>query len=167
MFSLPEISVVCGDSSVQQARQTQCSLNIVDGVNNPVSPENITWWDSPDPGLSIQLSNSNRTATLTGLSSGACTVHASAYGAGFLGPVGKRYSSDNIIVTAASPAIPESYIEQLANNGKLVIPVGSRWSQSLLVVQKKDNKVISRDLGGCVFVPLLGKDGWKENGNNQ
>jgi len=74
---------------------------------------------------------------------------------------------DRIIVSAAAPAVPGSCIEQLANNGRLVIPVGSMSSQSLLIIEKKGNKIISRDLGGCVFVPLLGKEGWKKNGNDR
>lgn len=69
---------------------------------------------------------------------------------------------DAIIVTAAAPSIPHDLIEQLTTGGRLVIPVGSRWEQELLKITKgkHDNKV--ENLGGCRFVPLIGKDAWKE-----
>lgn len=64
---------------------------------------------------------------------------------------------DKIIVTAAASDIPETLFEQLAENGKLIIPVGARFSQELLVVEKvKGQKKITYK-GGCVFVPLIGK----------
>lgn len=71
---------------------------------------------------------------------------------------------DRIIVTAAAPEIPKPLIDQLANNGILVIPKGDKFFQSLLVVTKKNGELITKDMGGCVFVPLIGKYGWKENG---
>jgi len=69
---------------------------------------------------------------------------------------------DGIIVTAAAPSIPDAYITQLAENGRLVIPVGTMYSQTLTVIEKIGGKFVSRDLGGCVFVPLVGKNGWSE-----
>ena len=69
---------------------------------------------------------------------------------------------DGIIVTAASPSVPESYLDQLADGGKLVIPVGGRISQSLSVLEKKENKILTHEVCGCVFVPLVGEKGWKE-----
>ena len=85
-------------------------------------------------------------------------IHATA---GTLGwPDGAPY--DAIIVTAGAPCVPDALLEQLALGGRLVIPVGSRWEQDLLKVtrRKKGNKVES--LGGCRFVPLVGKDAWEE-----
>jgi len=67
-----------------------------------------------------------------------------------------------IIVTAASPSINNTLVEQLAVDGRLVIPVGSRWEQELmkLIKSKTGNRV--EKLGGCRFVPLIGKDAWDE-----
>ncbi len=65
-----------------------------------------------------------------------------------------------IMVTAASPDIPQVLIEQLAEEGKLVIPVGSSFSQTLIVVSKKKGKIDKKEVCGCVFVPLIGKYGW-------
>ncbi|MEW6096625.1 MAG: protein-L-isoaspartate(D-aspartate) O-methyltransferase [bacterium] len=70
---------------------------------------------------------------------------------------------DRIIVTAAAPEIPKSLTDQLTDNGILVIPKGDKFFQSLLIVTKKDSKLLTKDVGGCVFVPLIGKCGWKNN----
>ncbi|UCD55418.1 MAG: protein-L-isoaspartate(D-aspartate) O-methyltransferase [Candidatus Omnitrophota bacterium] len=69
---------------------------------------------------------------------------------------------DGIIVTAAAPKIPDAYTEQLNMGGKLVIPMGTMFSQILTVAEKKTDGIQTRDMCGCVFVPLVGKDGWKE-----
>jgi protein-L-isoaspartate(D-aspartate) O-methyltransferase len=69
---------------------------------------------------------------------------------------------DGIIVTAGSPHIPEILLEQLVYGGKLVIPVGSYEIQQLYQVTKSPEGNIIRDLGGCRFVPLIGKDAWIE-----
>jgi protein-L-isoaspartate(D-aspartate) O-methyltransferase len=67
---------------------------------------------------------------------------------------------DAIIVTAASPKIPQPLKEQLQEGGRLVIPVGSRGFQELKRVTRKDGTYLTEDLGGCVFVPLIGEEGW-------
>ncbi len=68
---------------------------------------------------------------------------------------------DKIIVTAASPSIPEELIGQLRSNGRLLIPVGSRWSQELLGIDAgEDGNYTENRFGGCVFVPLIGEQGW-------
>lgn len=69
---------------------------------------------------------------------------------------------DRIIVTAAAPEIPSVLLEQLDENGILVIPIGSLYSQDLRVVEKKKGKIYTKSEGGCVFVPLIGKYGWQE-----
>jgi protein-L-isoaspartate(D-aspartate) O-methyltransferase len=69
---------------------------------------------------------------------------------------------DCIIVTAASPKIPEVYIDQLKINGRLVIPVGSRFSQILYQVKKTSSGIHTSSSTPCVFVPLIGKHGWSE-----
>ncbi len=70
---------------------------------------------------------------------------------------------DAIIVTAGSPGVPPPLVEQLAEGGKLVIPAGGGYSQRLLVLERRGEKIIQRDEGGCVFVPLIGEYGWKQN----
>jgi protein-L-isoaspartate(D-aspartate) O-methyltransferase len=67
---------------------------------------------------------------------------------------------DGIIVTAGSPSVPEALIEQLAENGKLVIPVGDRFSQILQIMTKQDNRIETKTSCHCVFVKLIGKNGW-------
>ena len=67
---------------------------------------------------------------------------------------------DRIIVTAASPRINDEWIKQLKNNGILIAPVGNLWSQKMLRVTKKNNKIFIEDLGGFLFVPLRGEKGF-------
>lgn len=69
---------------------------------------------------------------------------------------------DRIIVTASAPQIPQTLINQLAPSGRLVIPVGDRFSQVLMVVKKEGDKVKVESSTPCVFVPLIGKYGWQE-----
>jgi protein-L-isoaspartate(D-aspartate) O-methyltransferase len=73
-------------------------------------------------------------------------------------PEGAPY--DAIIVSAGAPSLPQALVEQLSLNGRLVIPVGSRWQQELLKVTKlrRGNRV--ENLGGCYFVPLIGEGAW-------
>ncbi len=69
---------------------------------------------------------------------------------------------DKIMVTAAAPSIPQPLIDQLAPGGKLVIPVGDRWSQVLITLEKDRSGRIRTRMGiPCVFVPLIGEFGWK------
>jgi len=67
---------------------------------------------------------------------------------------------DGILVTAACPDIPPPLIEQLAEGGRLVLPIGDRYLQTLTLVRKRAGKIdIGRSIG-CVFVPLIGKYGF-------
>jgi len=68
---------------------------------------------------------------------------------------------DGIIVTAASPDVPEPLKAQLAEGGRLVIPVGTRDLQQLVRVTRKGTVYPQETFGGVVFVPLLGRFGWK------
>ena len=67
---------------------------------------------------------------------------------------------DRIIVTAGAPDVPPSLLEQLDDPGILVVPVGTQGMQQLRVIVKEDGAVTTRDGGGCVFVPLVGREGW-------
>ncbi len=69
---------------------------------------------------------------------------------------------DAIVVTAGAPSIPEPLIEQLAEGGRLVIPVGGGFSQTLTLVKKQEGKLTQEEICGCVFVPLIGRYGWKK-----
>jgi protein-L-isoaspartate(D-aspartate) O-methyltransferase len=69
---------------------------------------------------------------------------------------------DGIIVTAAAPEVPPPLLAQLKEGGRLVIPKGDRFTQTLLVIKKEKDRYITESLGGCVFVPLIGKYGWEE-----
>ncbi len=67
---------------------------------------------------------------------------------------------DAIIVTAAAPDVPQPLMEQLADGGRLVAPVGSRWSQVLAKVKRQGETLTKEHLTAVAFVPLVGKYGW-------
>jgi protein-L-isoaspartate(D-aspartate) O-methyltransferase len=67
---------------------------------------------------------------------------------------------DVIAIAAAAPAVPPPLIEQLAIGGRLLAPVGGRYGQTLVRMRKLgDGRVVTEDLGGCAFVPLVGEHG--------
>jgi protein-L-isoaspartate(D-aspartate) O-methyltransferase len=66
-----------------------------------------------------------------------------------------------IIVTAGAPDIPIPLIDQLADRGRLVIPVGGEYFQVLNVVKKHKGAVVRKEMYGCTFVPLVGKESWE------
>ncbi len=68
---------------------------------------------------------------------------------------------DKIIITAASPRIPLPLTEQLTEKGKLIVPLGESFSQVLTLVEKRADRLQYQQICGCVFVPLVGKYGWK------
>ncbi len=67
---------------------------------------------------------------------------------------------DAIIVTAGAPNIPPSLMAQLAPGGRMVIPVGGRDLQELVLVEKRCKGWRRRNLGACRFVPLIGQEAW-------
>ncbi len=76
----------------------------------------------------------------------------------------KEYAPyDGIIVTAAAPKAPRSLLDQLKDKGRLIIPVGPRWEQVLELWQRDGNSFSSRQMGAVAFVPLRGKEGWKDD----
>lgn len=82
------------------------------------------------------------------------------------GSLGNKHRApyDRIVVTAAAPAVPAALVEQLAEGGKLVVPVGTRAEQTLTRVTKSGGQVTEEQLLACVFVPLIGKQGWEREG---
>lgn len=69
---------------------------------------------------------------------------------------------DRIIAACAAPRVPEALVEQLADGGRLVAPVGSRLSQQLAVVDRVEGQTQTKCQDRCVFVPLIGEQGWPE-----
>jgi protein-L-isoaspartate(D-aspartate) O-methyltransferase len=83
-------------------------------------------------------------------------------GDGSLGwPSGAPYEA--ILVTAAAPAVPAPLIEQLAEGGRLVIPVGSPEQQELFRIVKRNGRTTEESLYACRFVPLRGRYGWRND----
>jgi protein-L-isoaspartate(D-aspartate) O-methyltransferase len=70
---------------------------------------------------------------------------------------------DIIIVTAAAPNVPPILLDQLAEQGRLLIPVGDLHRQNLLLQVKQAGEVRTQILDACQFVPLVGRAGWPEN----
>ncbi|MGD1975382.1 MAG: protein-L-isoaspartate(D-aspartate) O-methyltransferase [Desulfobacterales bacterium] len=69
---------------------------------------------------------------------------------------------DGIIVTAGAPQIPDVLVDQLGEGGRLVVPVGNQHTQELIKICRDDQNIRQTNLGGCRFVKLVGKHGWKE-----
>jgi protein-L-isoaspartate(D-aspartate) O-methyltransferase len=67
---------------------------------------------------------------------------------------------DAILVTAGAPEVPRPLMDQLAEGGTMIIPVGDQALQELIKVTKQNGKVQEEKLGGCRFVPLRGAHGW-------
>lgn len=69
---------------------------------------------------------------------------------------------DTVMVTAGAPSVPNPLVEQLADNGRMIIPVGDRYSQELIKVIRKGKTLKQESLGGCRFVSLIGVYGWQD-----
>jgi len=67
---------------------------------------------------------------------------------------------DAIVVTAGAPHVPAALRDQLVEGGRLVIPVGGRHQQNLVRITRREGGDRSETLGGCLFVSLVGSDGW-------
>ncbi len=71
-----------------------------------------------------------------------------------------RAPYDKIVVTAGAPVIPTALIDQLAEGGIMIIPVGDREKQMMLKVTKRNGKIVKEEFDNFAFVPLLGEQGW-------
>jgi protein-L-isoaspartate(D-aspartate) O-methyltransferase len=69
---------------------------------------------------------------------------------------------DAIMVTAGAPRVPEPLCEQLAEGGRMIIPIGDKFSQELIKIVRDKDRFRQKNLGGCRFVDLIGIHGWKE-----
>jgi protein-L-isoaspartate(D-aspartate) O-methyltransferase len=71
---------------------------------------------------------------------------------------------DVLAVSAASPSVPKALVDQMADGGRMLIPVGSKESQELVLVRKEGFAVTQEPLrAGCTFVPLLGRFAWADD----
>jgi protein-L-isoaspartate(D-aspartate) O-methyltransferase len=87
-------------------------------------------------------------------------------GDGSLGPPSRRPSDEpfeGIIVAAAVPRVPESLRRILADGGRMVLPVGSPGSQELMLITRRGGSFDEGRFGPCVFVPLVGAEGFSED----
>ncbi|MFQ5520701.1 MAG: protein-L-isoaspartate O-methyltransferase, partial [Candidatus Methylomirabilia bacterium] len=69
---------------------------------------------------------------------------------------------DRILITAAAPAVPSPLFEQLAEGGRMVLPIGDAATQTLTVVENAGGVMKTTPGVGCVFVKLVGKYGWED-----
>jgi len=67
---------------------------------------------------------------------------------------------DRIFVACGAPDVPEPLVNQLAEDGVMLVPVGGRYCQDLIKVRKKKGRIIRESRGGCIFVPLIGEYGY-------
>lgn len=106
----------------------------------------------------IQILASTAQRILSGLGSSNVTVRV---GDGTLGWP-EQAPFDAIIVAAGAPLVPQSLIHQLKESGRMLIPVGDRKRQVLHKIVKDPDGVRVVALTGCVFVPLVGNDAWRD-----
>jgi protein-L-isoaspartate(D-aspartate) O-methyltransferase len=72
---------------------------------------------------------------------------------------------DRILVTAGSPRIPVDLVARMSKNGRLVVPVGSRYEQQLIALEKGPTGLVEHNLGPVRFVPLIGEGAWQDEGD--
>jgi protein-L-isoaspartate(D-aspartate) O-methyltransferase len=69
---------------------------------------------------------------------------------------------DGILVAAAAPAVPQPLLAQLAEGGRMIIPVGDADNQELQLIEKRAGKLSTKAMEGCRFVPLVGYHAWQK-----
>lgn len=70
---------------------------------------------------------------------------------------------DAIVVTAGGPSVPAEFVNQLAEGGRIVMPVGPMHDQTMCRYTRRQGKLESEELGAYCFVPLIGADAWPED----
>ena len=76
----------------------------------------------------------------------------------------ERAPFDAVLVSAAAPEIPRSLLAQVGTGGRMVLPVGPPNAQMLIEVERRPEAVHRREVASCVFVPLIGEQGWRSEG---
>ncbi|HVH70319.1 MAG TPA: protein-L-isoaspartate(D-aspartate) O-methyltransferase [Candidatus Dormibacteraeota bacterium] len=69
---------------------------------------------------------------------------------------------DTILVAAAAPAAPQPLLAQLAEGGRMIIPIGDAANQELQLIEKRSGKLSTKTMEGCRFVPLVGHHAWQK-----
>jgi protein-L-isoaspartate(D-aspartate) O-methyltransferase len=69
---------------------------------------------------------------------------------------------DAILVSAASPSVPQPLLDQLAEGGRLIIPLGGTEEQTLALLTRRGGEVVRQDVAPVRFVPLMGRHGWQD-----
>jgi protein-L-isoaspartate(D-aspartate) O-methyltransferase len=69
---------------------------------------------------------------------------------------------DAILISAAAPAVPQPLLQQLAEGGRLIAPVGEEDKQELQLITKREGQFLVKQGGPCRFVPLMGQHGWRK-----
>jgi len=72
----------------------------------------------------------------------------------------ERSPYDSVMITASCPGTPKAALRQLKEGGRLVAPIGAAFGQVLTIFNKENGAVNTREICGCMFVPLVGKDAW-------
>ena len=70
---------------------------------------------------------------------------------------------DAILVSAGTPSLPQPLLDQLADGGRLLAPVGNREEQKLVVATRRGDRVDTQELNAVRFVPLVGSHGWNDD----
>jgi len=79
----------------------------------------------------------------------------------------RRYAPfDVIIVSAGAPEVPRALIEQLADGGRMLVPIGTLETQQLVLVRRRGDEIEQETVSACTFVPLLGRFAWPEEGTS-
>jgi protein-L-isoaspartate(D-aspartate) O-methyltransferase len=128
------------------ARKMLTDLKLNDIVEFVVGDGTLGW-----PPNASKISNTNVSAPASPAASPALPTL----------PKGPPY--DRILVTAGAPAVPPALKAQLADLGRIVIPVGDRKNQTLIALVLKDGQWETQQSTNCRFVPLVGQQGWPEN----
>ncbi len=89
---------------------------------------------------------------------GYANIHV-VHGDGSIG-LPEQAPFDKILVAAAAPGIPQALVEQLAEGGRLVLPVGTRQDQQVQMIRKVNGQLQTTNHSPCRFVPLVGEQGW-------
>lgn len=73
---------------------------------------------------------------------------------------------DRVVITAGSPRIPQTVLEQLSDEGIIVAPIGDYFSQQLTIIKKSKGTLSEQLHTPCMFVPLIGEYGWKKDADS-